>query len=40
MARLIDQEQVVRVGGGRAEMVLTVLLALPASGFCLFVALK
>jgi putative membrane protein len=37
-ARLIDQEQFTNVGSGRAEMALTVILALLASGFCLFVA--
>ncbi len=36
--RLIDQEQFVRVGSGRTEMILTIILALLASGFCLFVA--
>ncbi|HEX3969694.1 MAG TPA: DUF202 domain-containing protein [Stellaceae bacterium] len=36
-ARLIDQEQFTRVGSGRTEMLLTVLLALLASGFCIFV---
>lgn len=37
-ARCIDQEQLTRVGSRRTEMALTVLLALLASGFCLFVA--
>jgi putative membrane protein len=37
-ARLIDHPQSIAVGSGRAEMVLTVILALLASGFCLFVA--
>jgi putative membrane protein len=38
MTRLIDQQEFVRGGNGRTEMVLTVVLALLASGFCLFVA--
>jgi putative membrane protein len=37
-ARLIDQGQFTSIGSGRIEMILTVLLALLASGFCLFVA--
>lgn len=36
-ARLIDQEQFVVVGSRRTEMFLTILLALLASGFCIFV---
>jgi putative membrane protein len=35
---LIDQEQFVRVGSGRTEMILTVVLAMLAGFFCLFVA--
>jgi putative membrane protein len=37
-AKLIDQPQSMTVGSGRVEMVLTILLALLAGGFCLFVA--
>jgi len=37
-ARLIDKAEFTRVGSRRTEMILTVLLALLASGFCLFVA--
>ena len=36
-ARLIDHPQPMTVGSGRTEMALTILLALLASGFCLFV---
>jgi putative membrane protein len=36
-SRLIDQEQFARAGSGRTEMLLTVLLALLASSFCIFV---
>ena len=36
-AKLIDQPQSMTVGSGRVEMVLTILLALLAGGFCLFV---
>lgn len=36
-ARLIDHGDFARVGSGRTEMVLTIVLALLASGFCLFV---
>jgi putative membrane protein len=36
-ARLIDEPQSISVGSGRTEMVLTILLALLAGGFCLFV---
>jgi putative membrane protein len=35
--RLIDQEAFARAGNGRTEMILTIVLALLASGFCLFV---
>ena len=38
IARLIDQPESITVGSGRAEMMLTIVLALLASGFCLFVA--
>ena len=38
-ARLIDQPQPMTVGSGRTEMALTILLALLAGGFCLFVVL-
>jgi putative membrane protein len=37
-AQRIDQEQFVRAGSGRTEMILTIVLALLASGFCLFVS--
>ncbi|HWE75359.1 MAG TPA: DUF202 domain-containing protein [Stellaceae bacterium] len=37
-ARLIDRQEFVVAGSGRTEMLLTVILALLASGFCLFVA--
>lgn len=36
--RLIDREEFVRTGSGRAEMILTIILSVLASGFCLFVA--
>jgi putative membrane protein len=36
-SRLIDQEQFARAGSGRTEMILTVLLAVLASSFCIFV---
>jgi putative membrane protein len=35
--RLIDQADFARAGSGRTEMLLTVLPALLASGFCIFV---
>lgn len=37
-ARLIDRQEFVVVGSRRTEMILTIVLALLASGFCLFVA--
>jgi inner membrane protein YidH len=37
--RLIDRQDYIAVGGGRVEMAVTVLLALLATGFCLFVIL-
>jgi putative membrane protein len=37
-AHLIDDEKLTTVGSGRTEMLLTVILALLASGFCIFVA--
>jgi putative membrane protein len=36
-ARLIDQPDDVATGSGRAEMVLTILLTLLATGFCVYV---
>ena len=36
-ARLIDQQDYARANSGRTEMVLTVLLTLLATGFCIFV---
>jgi putative membrane protein len=36
--RLIDREEFVRTGSGRVEMILTIILSVLASGFCLFVA--
>ncbi len=36
-SRLIEQPEYASAGSGRAEMVLTVLLALLATGFCIFV---
>lgn len=37
-SHLIDEEKLTTVGSGRTEMILTVILALLASGFCIFVA--
>jgi putative membrane protein len=36
--RLIDREEFVRTGSDRVEMILTIILSVLASGFCLFVA--
>jgi putative membrane protein len=36
-AQLIDKAEVLAVGSGRAEMLLTITLALLACGFCLYV---
>jgi putative membrane protein len=36
-SRLIDRQDYARPGSGRTEMALTVLLALLATGFCIFV---
>jgi putative membrane protein len=36
-SRLIDQQDYARVNSGRTEMVLTILLTLLATGFCIFV---
>jgi putative membrane protein len=37
-SKLINQEEFAKAGSGRTEMVLTIVLALLASAFCLFVA--
>jgi putative membrane protein len=38
-AQLIDKPEYAATGSGRAEMALTILLALLATGFCIFVIL-